>query len=237
MKWIKALGLFVVVLTMSVIISSKAEATSVLTLMDGTDTWTLTVETSCTTCAIELKVVYGSPSPNVGKYLDSVQWDLTDPNVNPTTIGFTAATGFTASTPTTTGSWAFSFNGLNANQCSAGDPNAVCGAFSGGTNSGTNVQATAGGFGAIANGSTLTWTFSSTFASALPASLTSGNIRAAYNDATGQSNGIFSPGGGDFGGATPSGTPSVPEPSSLILLGVGLLASRLIFKRVNSRKA
>ena len=130
MKWIKALGLFVVVLTMSVIISSKAEATSVLTLNDGTDTWTLTVQTSCTTCAIELKVVYGSPSPNVGTFLDAVQWDLTDPNVNPTSIGFTT---FTASTPTNTGSWTFSANGLNANQCGAGDPNAVCGAFGGGT--------------------------------------------------------------------------------------------------------
>ena len=128
MKWIKALGLFVVVLTMSVIISSKAEATSVLTLMDGTDTWTLTVQTSCTTCAIELKVVYGSPSPNVGTFLDAVQWDLTDPNVNPTSIGFTT---FTASTPTNTGSWTFSANGLNSNQCGAGDPNAVCGAFAG----------------------------------------------------------------------------------------------------------
>ena len=130
MKWIKALGLFVVVLSMSMIISSKAEATSVLTLMDGTDTWTLTVETSCTTCAIELKVVYGASSSNVGTYLNAVQWDLTDPNVNPTTIGFTT---FTATTPTNTGSWTFAFNNLNDNGCNGGDPNAVCGEFTGGT--------------------------------------------------------------------------------------------------------
>ena len=76
MKWVKTLGLFVVVLSMSMIISSKAEATSVLTLMDGTDTWTLTVETSCTTCAIELKLVYWRVSSNVGNLFDAVQWRI-----------------------------------------------------------------------------------------------------------------------------------------------------------------
>jgi hypothetical protein len=45
---------------------------------------------------------------------------------------------------------------------------------------------------------------------------------------------LFNP---EDGTATPSGTPSVPEPSSLILLGAGLIASRLILKRATTRKA
>ena len=37
------------------------------------------------------------------------------------------------------------------------------------------------------------------------------------------------------GHATPSGTPSVPEPSALILLGSGLLASRIVLKKLGTR--
>ena len=220
MKWVKTLGLFVVVLSMSMIISSKAAATSVLTLNDGTDTWTLTVETGCTTCAIETQ---GCLWLAVAECRDVFGCRSMGSDQSECKSDFDRVDGFTSTSPAPGGTWTFTANNINANQCGGGSDNSVCGAFTGGT----LTQMTAGGFGPIANGSTLTWSFSSTFASALPASLTSGNIRAAYNNADGSNFNIFSPGGGSFGGATPSGTPSgtpsVPEPSTFILLGSGLV--------------
>jgi hypothetical protein len=86
------------------------------------------------------------------------------------------------------------------------------------------------------------------FASALTdANVTSGNIRAEFNDANGGNAGIFSPGGGTFTGtgtgtgtgtSTSSGTTLVPEPTSLLLFGSGLTmaAYRARRKKQNEKK-
>jgi uncharacterized membrane protein YgcG len=196
---------------------------SVLTITDtygGTNTvWTLTVQTGCTTCAITLQADFEDPSGvanNIyaGQYIDSVQWKID--GADPTAVGFLSTTALDAAAT----SWTFAQDtSLNANQCGGGGTDAVCGQ----TN---NVL----GFGPIVNGSTLQWTFNTTFAAPLPASLTGGNIRAAFNTKNGsriQNFNIFSPGGGTFtnggGGSTGGGGQTVPEPGSLALFGLAAL--------------
>jgi hypothetical protein len=115
---------------------------------------------------------------------------------------------------------------LNANQCGGGASDNVC----------VQTNNTLG-YGPIVNGSTLTWTFTETFAAGggIPTNPTTGNIRAAFNTANGSNLNIFSPDGGTFGGTgggTGGGTaggagggagqPLVPEPTSLLLFGSGL---------------
>lgn len=229
MRFSQKLGTVIAAFAMAMVVSSKADA-ALLTINDNTDVWTLDVETGCTQCDIILKVVYGNPTARSGSFLDAVQWDLTTPNVNPTTIGFT---GFTSTSPAASGTWTFVEANLNANQCGGGSQNAICGSFSGGT----AAQQAAGGFGAIVAGSTLTWTFDSTFASTLT-SVGAGNIRAAYNTANGTNAGIFSPGGGNFTGAGAGGGggagQTVPEPASLVLFGAAMLG--VAYRARNRRK-
>jgi hypothetical protein len=196
---------------------------SVLTITDtygGTNTvWTLTVQTGCTTCAITLQADFEDPSGvanNIyaGQYIDSVQWKID--GADPTAVGFLSTTALDAAAT----SWTFAQDtSLNANQCGGGGTDAVCGQ----TN---NVL----GFGPIVNGSTLQWTFNTTFAAPLPASLTGGNIRAAFNTKNGsriQNFNIFSPGGGTFtnggGGSTGGGGQTIPEPTSMALFGLAAL--------------
>jgi len=214
-----------------------------LTITDtfgGSNTiWTLNAQTGCTTCTISLTANFQDPAgPAVnaytGTYLDSVQWKID--GTDPVTAGFTTTTAGTAA------NWSFAVDAsLNANQCSGGASDAICGQWIGG--------GTAGGFGPIVNGSTLTWNFSSTFAAALPATLTSGNIRAAFNNSDGSNFNIFSPDGGTFtttsttsttgvvtttttGVVTTTTTGITPEPTLLTLLGSGLLmAGRRLRRR------
>src|SRR4030095_160218 len=61
-----------------------------------------------------------------------------------------------------------------------------------------------------------------------------GHLVARFNNASDTDNGqIVSI--SDFGSGTPSG--KVPEPSALILLGAGLLASRIVLKKLGTRHA
>jgi hypothetical protein len=219
----KLLGVLTMALAVVGAGASRASAAT-LTLNDGPDVWTLTVEENCTTCAVTLSVTYDTTSPRIGTTLQSVQWDLTDPNVNPTDIGFITQTG-----PDTSATWTFSFNNINNaggnTGCGGGDANAVCGVASGGD--GVNG-------GIIVSAGTYTWTFSSTFADTLT-NLNTGNIRAGYNTAAGDLNTIFSPGGGSFEGGEGSneaeGQGPGPEPASLLLFGLSMGAAGLRMRR------
>ena len=221
-----------------------------LTLTDtfgGSDTiWTLTVETGCVTCDISLTAFFEDPdgagagvNAYTGTYLDSIQWVISDPDADPTDIGFLSTTAGSAA------DWSFVVDSnLSSSGCGGGASDAICGDWVAG--------GAGGGFGPIVSGSTLEWTFETTFASALPDTLVAGNIRAAFNSIN-PSNGkvknfnIFSPGGGLFvtssttttttatpttSTATPSGV--VPEPTLLTLFGAGLVIAGRRLRRKTS---
>ena len=211
--------------------ASPARA-ALLTINDtvGTSTtiWTLDVAAGCmTNCTVTLSANFQDPAgadvnSHTGTFIDSVQWAITgaDP---------TGALAVTGPTNATSGTWsATADSSLNASQCTGGASDNVCAQTS-----------TALGYGPIVNGSTLTWTFTTSFASALPSNLTGvgGNIRGAFNNAEGGNAAIFSPQGGTFGGTGTGGTggqPLVPEPTSLLLFGSGL--SMAAYRARRSRK-
>jgi len=214
----RLLGKFGVAAAITVIAlaSAKADA-AVLTLTDtfgGSNTiWTLDVTTGSTTSTATLSAVFQDPAgPAVnaytGTFVDAVQIDFN--SFDPTAATLTSAPGGTAG-------WTVKLNSnLNSGQCGNGNGGDVC------------AQAVAPvGFGPIVNDSTLTWVFNLTFASPLPATLGSGNIRAAFNTAGGGNFNIFSPGGGTFGsgGGGSAGGFSVPEPASMLLFGLAALAT------------
>lgn len=202
---------------------SEAALLTITDTFGGTSTvWTLDVQTGCTTCAITLTGDFQDPAgpgdnAYTGTFIDAVQWKID--GADPVTVGFQSTNALDA----TTTSWTFAADSsLNANQCGGGGNDAVCGQ--------TNDAL---GYGPITNGAMLTWTFMTTFASALPSTLTGGNIRAAFNNANGQNFNIFSPNGGTFGGGGSTGGgggstgggggSTVPEPASLVLFGLAAL--------------
>jgi PEP-CTERM motif len=213
------------------VMPKRAEA-ALLTIVDaaGPTTWTLSVQTGCTTCAITLQAVFTDPdgagagvNGYTGDYINSVQWVIA--GADPT------AAGFNGTNAGTTAQWSFSLDAsLNNNGCTGGAQDAVCGQWIGG--------GVPNGFGPIVNGSTLFWTFSTTFASALPGTLTGGNIRAAFNGADGKNAGIFSPDGGNFGGGggtSGGGGSTVPEPASMLLFGLAATATAYRARRRAAR--
>ena len=224
-----AVGFFTVV---ALGVASPARA-ALLTINDftgGANTvWQLDVQTGCTSCNIILTATIGDPSTLDGTFIDAIQFAIT--GTDPTSITLNTAPGGTAlwTQPT--------FDNIDAslsggNQCNGGAANQIC-----------FETDTLLGFGAISQGTTLTWTFTANFASALPSTLTEGNIRASFNDEEGTNVHTFSPGGGTFGGTGGgsgggTGITLVPEPTSLLLFGTGLsmAAYRARRRKQNDKK-
>lgn len=218
MRFLNRVALVVAAFAVTMAMSTKADA-ALLTLNDGADVWTLNVATSCDICLVTLQVQYGlnGTSSHEGDVLSSVQWSINPPELMPQNAAAIGYASFTASSGTgTKESWSFSLNNLNNNDCTGGSGSKACGQW-------VALTPNAFGFGPIADGMALSWTFNTNFAETFTA-LTSGNIRAAYNDAvTGKNAGIFSPNGGNFG-VTGGGTAAVPEPASLLLFGIAAFA-------------
>ena len=211
---------FCLLVALAVPTSASADVLTITDTYGGSNTvWSLNVQTGgCTVCSILLSGFFQDPdgagpqtNAYTGTYIDSVQFKIDAGLPNP--INFLTTNAQTAGLPT----WSFAGDAsLNANQCSGGGNGNVCGQ--------TN---TALGFGPIVNGSTLTWSFNSTFPSPLNTPLGTGNIRAAFNNADGSNFNIFSPNGGTFtssgtGAGSGTGQNLVPEPTSLLLFGSGL---------------
>ena len=183
--------------------------------------WTLTIAEGCQVCAATLSVQFTTLDPNPyyaqAFYLDSVQFTLQGTNM--TAI---AGTGASAGT---NADWDWIVGTLSSNQCGGGGDQSACGAWNG-----ANPP---GGFliGGAPGPNNYFWNVNVTFDQTIQA-FTTGNIRAAFNDANGGNLRIFSPaqqaGGGAGGGAGAGAVPS-PEPTTLALLGVALVfgASRL----------
>jgi hypothetical protein len=197
---------------------TRADA-ALLTINDGVNTWSYSTQTNCTTCSSVLSVVIPGGSNYIGNFLADFQWTIDGETPTASTL--------TATNAGATSDWAITFDNLNSNGCSGGDPHAVCGDW--------KPAGAATGFGPL-SATTLTWSFTTTFSGNI-GTPTTGNIRALIIDANGNIVSLFSPGGGDFGGggSQGGGGSTIPEPASMLLLGAGALATAYRARRRATR--
>lgn len=173
--------------------------------------WTLTIAEGCMTCAATLSVEFtnlaGNPYFAQPFYLDSVQFTLNGTNMT--------AVADTDTDAGTIADWDWGVGTLSANQCNfgGGGDQSACGEWNG-----ANPP---GGFfiGAGPGPISYFWDVDVTFDETI-AAFTTGNIRAAFNNARGGNLRIFSPGqqAGGGGGAGQV----IPEPAMLGLFGMAL---------------
>lgn len=208
---------------------ASVAAADTLTLTDAfNDVWTLDVQTSCTSnCTVTLTGDFTNTTAT-GDYIDAVQWVVT--GGDPTSVSLTSTTA-----PGDWNSAQIDTSLSGGNQCNGGETNAVCDQ--------TASQTAADMAGPISSSDTWVWTFSVDWASALPDDLTTGNIRVAYDDSTGQNVYTFSPDFGNFTTGvetTTTGeqtTGTVPEPGLLLLFGTGLTAAATRLRRRQRRSS
>jgi hypothetical protein len=139
----------------------------------------------------------GSGSPALGDFISSVEFG----------DGKDIASASLVSAPGGVGSWGTSvFGNLNSAGCQSGNAPNAC-----------NNQALSNGLYtlALANGSTYSWTWNVVFSKpGLDLNEADMHIGLQYSTASNTSNGLI---------VSESGVSTVPEPSSMLLLGVGLL--------------
>ena len=217
------------------VFATPASAAS-LEFVDGDTTWTLTVEEGCDTdCSVTVNADIGDSDD--GTYLDSVQWQVD---------GQTIVDADLTSDPG--GDWTTTINDSISNDPGSpqntGDNNCDDGP---GGNAGSAcsewVESVATGL-LVNSGDSLTWVYSVDWSESF--TLTDedeGNIRALFQDESGQLVNLFSPGGTTFTTTTtdiptttttdiPTTTENIPEPTLLTLLGAGLvMAGRRLRRR------
>ena len=235
-------------LTVAAIAASTARADAAfLTIVDNGKaeegvngnggTWTLDAPAGCTSnCVITLSVQFANPTEYNTKLLDGIQWTITGGDLQSITLTNTTA-GATTNWEVKVGSGVNQGGGPgDSDSCGGGNQDSFCGNYV--VSLGPPVVDSNGL--AISNNTSWSWTFNANFGSALPNPLTTGNIRALFNNPDGSNYTIFSPSGGTFQGqGTPlqgQGQPQQgsPEPASVLLFGAALTAVGMRLRRARA---